>query len=375
MSNTFSATSVDGSPCLPSTKPVEDKNTSPLREEPERSALKHRFTLSELKQALEAASKIFSRDGEGGHAVSADKINDTSVSRCFDFNIHPAIENYQPEIQAVDAQPTSDTADFHLNEIAYAFAIFDDLLVSMRRREYENLPDFEESCKVAKSFKKNLIDLKNGLEGIKELFKDESLFEEISEDASQEKFQYFLDRLTKIKVALKPLKPTLENLRDINTSLQNKLPSQTQLYILRVVSVTLTMIGTILAIFSISVTPLSVLMLLGSFALETRNYLLEQKIKSWKSFESSLENFKKHSPIKERKMFQAISVLAKNVNTANENAAQMMKVIEEMRAEIKALKEEKNQSANVQSKTESKVVTSANSASGSETNPNLSMVG
>ncbi len=375
MPNTFSATSVDGAPRLSSTKPLEDKGTSPLREVPERSILKHRFTLSELKQALDAASKILSMDGEKDHAVSADKINNISVSRCFDFNVHPAIENHQPEIQGVDAQPTSDTADFHLDEIAYAFATFDDLLVSMRRREYANLPDFEESCKAAKSFKKNLIELENGLEGIKEIFKDASLFEEISEDTSQEKFQYFLDRLTKIKMALKPLKPTLENLKAINNSLKNKLPSQTQLYILRVVSVTLTMAGTILAIFSISATPLSVLMLLGSFALETRNYLLEQKIKSWKSFESSLENFKKHSPIKEKKVFQALSVLAKNVNTANENAAQMMKVIEEMRAEIKALKEERNQSTDVQSKTENNVVTSVNSSNGPETNPNLSMVG
>ncbi len=112
--------------------------------------------------------------------MSADKINNTSVSRYFDFNIHPAIENHQPEIQIVDAQSISDKADFHLDEITYAFATFDDLLASRRGCEYKNLPDFEESCKVAKSFKKNLIDLKNGLERIKEVFKDASLPNRIS---------------------------------------------------------------------------------------------------------------------------------------------------------------------------------------------------
>lgn len=289
-----------------------------------------RSTISDSYNYLEKAKKVFVKEEQTERPVigKAQFFDDSELSEA------------EPEPGDVD-------------DVLYAFAKFDGLLSLLQERKYEALPNFKELCQKRLSLRKNLKYLEKGLEKIENVFKDPSLFQVLPEEGvAQEELQPLINRMGQIETELKPLVATLQNVKAIIQAWKGKLPSKTEAFVLRAITIgssiaTLTfglmsiagfITGTVIA-FTVPMSLGSIFILLCTLSLETRNYLLGRKIEKWEVFQNTLKTFNKYNPAnKEHKMYTVLGSAYKQtqaeIGKVQQNQTDQAKTLEQVQTEL-----------------------------------------
>jgi len=226
-----------------------------------------------------------------------------------------------------------------------AFAIFDGICSSLDAQEYKNLPDFEGLCEKAPGLEKSLENLKEKLDSIKDVFKEKWIYQGIDRKAvPEEKYQSWLDKRDTVEKGLASLEPAIKNVDAAISSLKDELLSEEQSFSVRVITGILTGIGYVATLCHGPGVLLFSLSLSTNLGVDTRQFLLKQKIKEWEDFKKPLKKLSDEPLLTEKKVINGIladqnrtqTKLVTSVNQQSEGQAKLIQELEEVKGKLAA---------------------------------------